>query len=282
MVEDGDRKVISGFRWMLVPFVVLAVGATAGLYIGTTHTDDDFSWTILPALTAALLGAAYGGTLVFFGLALMERKWVNFRMVIPAPFTLSTLLLIATLVHLDKFHLDGDLVPAAVAWIWLIVYIIVPPMVVVLFVMQLRAPGVDPPRTRPLPFVLRAFVLVFGVCGVVGGLVLFVVPDRAAHHWPWTITPLTGRAIAAWMAGLGVASLQAVWENDLRRTRIGMGAIVTVGVLGLIAVARYSGDITSWWPGGWVLVVVLGLMTLAGGYGLYAERSTAPEQAPAT
>src|SRR5262245_59612512 len=72
-VEEGEREVIPGFRWMLIPFVVLAVGATAGLYIGTTHTDDDFSWTISPALTAALLGAAYGGTLVFFGLALMER-----------------------------------------------------------------------------------------------------------------------------------------------------------------------------------------------------------------
>ncbi len=260
---------------MLVPFVVLAVGATAGLYIGTTHTETDFSWTIVPALTAALLGAAYGGTLVFFGLALLEREWVNFRMVIPAPFTLSTLLLIATLVHLDKFHLDSDLVPATVAWVWLIVYIIVPPMVVVLFVAQLRAPGTDPPRSRPLPLALRAFVFVFGVCGVVGGLALFVAPDRAADHWPWAITPLTGRAIAAWMAGLGVAALQAVWENDLRRTRIGMGAVLTVGVLGLIAVARYSDDITSWWPGGWVLVIVLGLMALAGGFGLYAERSTA-------
>ena len=260
---------------MLVPFVVLAIGATAGLYIGTTHTDTDFSWTILPALTAALLGAAYGGTLVFFGLALRERKWVNFRMVIPAPFTLSTLLLIATLVHFEKFHLDSDLVPATVAWVWLIVYIIVPPLVVVLFVLQLRAPGTDPPRTRPLPSALRVFVFVFGVCGVVGGLALFVAPDRAADHWPWAITPLTGRAIAAWMAGLGVAALQATWENDLRRTRIGMGAVLTVGVLGLIAVARYSDDITSWWPGGWLLVIVLALMAVAGGYGLLTERMTA-------
>jgi hypothetical protein len=280
-VDPGaePREVIAGFKWMLVPFVVLAVGATAALYVRTTHTEDEFSWTIAPELTAALLGAAYAGTLVFFLLALRERVWANFRMVIPAPFVLSTLLLVATLVHLDKFHLDRDPLPATIAWIWLVVYLIVPPGLVFLTVAQLRTPGVDPPRTRPLPVGLRLVVLLYGVAGVVGGLMLFVTPGSLVPHWPWTITPLTGRALAAWLAGLGVAALQAVWENDVRRVRIGMAALIVVGAFGLVAVLRYSDDVTSWWPGGWVLVGVLGVMTAIGGYGLVTERRGSPADA---
>jgi hypothetical protein len=123
---------------------------------------------------------------------------------------------------------------------------------------------------------LRAVVCGYGVVTVVGGLVLFAVPDRIAPHWPWLITPLTGRAIAAWLAGLGVAALQATWENDLRRVRVGMAALMSVGALGLIAVARYPHDIDHWWPGGSLLVAVLAVMTAAGAYGLLRERQTLP------
>ena len=272
--EAGLREVIPPLRWMMVLFVLLGVGATAALYFGTTHTEDDFSWTIQPPLTAALLGAGYSGTIVLFGLAIRERWWANARMVVPAPFTLSTLLLIATLLHLDKFHFDSSAIPTSVTWIWLVVYVVVPPGLVVLTVLQLRAPGGDPPRARPVPGGLRAAVLVYAVLALVGGLVLFLVPEDVAPHWPWAITPLTGRAIAAWLTALGVAALQATWENDLRRVRIGMAALAAVGTLGLVAVARYPDDIDNWWPGGWLLVAVLAFMAGAGGYGMLRERRT--------
>lgn len=278
---DGVRMVLGAFRWVLVPFVVLAVGATLALYVNTGHTEDDFAWTIAPDLTAALLGAAYGGTIVFFAMALRQRVWANFRMVLPAPFVLSCLMLVATLMHVDRFHLDGgEPVAVGVAWIWLVVYLVVPPAIVGLTWWQLRQPGTDPPRRRRLPVGLRVAVGLFGFSGVVVGLVLFVAPGRVAPHWPWPITPLTGRVLAAWLAALGVAGLQAVLEDDVRRVRVGLSALAVMGGLGLLAVARYGDDVTVWWPGGALLVAVLALMAVAGGYGVLLDRRVGAEDRP--
>ncbi len=263
--------VIPAFRWILIPFTGLAIGASWSLFLVPARTDEFFAWTIQPPLTAALLGAAYGGTLLLFGLGLREKVWANLRIVVAAPLVLSTLMLIATLIHLEKFHLDADPIPMAVAWIWLIVYLVVPPALLLLVIAQHRAPGVDPPRTAPMPSVLRGAMLVFGVLSVVGGMVLFVFPEDIAPHWPWAITPLTGRALAAWIAGLGVAAVQAFFEADLRRLHIGLVSFSVIGVLGLIATVRYSDEI-DWSAGGWLTVAYLGLMAGAGLLGWVLER----------
>ena len=258
---------IPAFRWILVPFVGLALGATWSLLVLPGRTEDLFAWTIEPTLTAALLGAAYGGTLVFFVLALREPVWANMRIVIPAPFVLSTLMLIATAVHEDRFHLrDAALVPTGVAWIWTVVYVVVPPALLVLFVVQLRAPGIDPPRTAPMPSWLVVLMGAYGVASVVGGLVLFVAPEEVVPHWPWTITALTGRALAAWIVALGVAALQGLVERDLRRVRIGLVAFTIIGGLGLLQLVRFH-DQVSWDLGGWLVAAYLLVMAVAGGVG---------------
>jgi len=267
--------VVPELRWLLGPFVLLAVGSVAALFVNTRNTDDTFAWTIAPPFTAALLGAAYAGALILFVLVLREKIWANARIAVPAPFVLSTLTLIATLVHLDKFHLDADLLPAAVAWIWLVVYCIVPPAMIVLAVRQLQAPGTDPPRTHPMPAWFRAVMIAYGAAGVIGGMFVFLSPTSVIPHWPWLLTPLTARALAAWFVALGVAAFQGAWEHDLRRVRAGLAAFAVIGGLGLIAVARFSDDIRWAWAG-WTVVGVLVLMLVAGGLGWQQSRTRAP------
>jgi hypothetical protein len=258
-----------------VPFVALAIGATLSLYVRPADTDDYFAWTIAPPFTAALLGAAYGGTLVFFALTLRERAWADARLAVSAPLTLSSAMLAATLLHLDKFHLDEGGVPAVVAWIWLVVYLIMPPALVAVAVIEARTPGGDPDRQARLPVVVRALLVVMGTAGVVAGAALFGWPSELAEHWPWTITPLTGRAVAAWMLGLGVAALHAAAEDDLRRLRAGVAALATIGALGLVACARYPDDLSGG-LGTAVLVGVLGLLFVMGVIGPVLERRAQP------
>jgi hypothetical protein len=257
-----------------VPFVALATGAVLSLYLRPADTDDYFAWTIAPPFTAALLGAAYGGTLVFFALSLRERAWADVRLAVSAPLTLSTAMLVATLLHLDKFHLDDGGVPAVVAWIWLVVYLVVPPALVAVVVAEQRTPGVDPDRVAQLPTLVRGVLVVMGVCGLVGGVALFGWPSELAEHWPWAITPLTARAIAAWMLGLAVAALHSAYEDDLRRLRSGIAALATIGALGLVACARYRDDLDGG-VGTVVLVGVLGLLFVLGALGLVLERRAA-------
>lgn len=112
-------------------FFVLAIGAVLGLYVASERTADAFAWTIEPPLTAALLGSAYAGSVVIFGMVARGGPFARSRCAIPTPFVLSVAMLITTLLHLDRFHLDRGGVPGAVAWVWLVVYIIVPPLLAV-------------------------------------------------------------------------------------------------------------------------------------------------------
>jgi len=259
------------YRAVLVPFVALATGAVLSLYLRPADTDDFFAWTIAPAFTAALLGSAYGGTLVFFALTLRERAWSDVRLAVTAPLTLSTAMLVATLLHLDKFHLDEGGVPGVVAWIWLIVYVIVPPALLAVLVLGSRGAGEDPERIARLPVAMRGLLVVMGVAGVAGGGALFGWPSELADHWPWAITPLTGRAIAAWLLGLGVAAVHAAVEDDLRRIRSGLAALATMGALGLIACARYPDDLDGG-LGTAALVAVLALLLVLGLLAMVLER----------
>ena len=267
------RAVPAAFRAVLVPFVVLATGAVLALYARPADTDDFFAWTIAPPFTAALLGAAYGGTLVFFGLSLRERAWSDVRLAVTAPLTLSSAMLAATLLHLDKFHLDDGGVPAVVAWIWLVVYVIVPPALLAILVLGSRGPGEDPERVVRLPVAMRVVLVLMGVAGIGTGMTLFGWPSDLAEHWPWAITPLTGRAVAAWLLGLGVAALHAAVEDDLRRIRSGLAALATMGGLGLIACARYADDLEGGLGTG-VLVAVLTLLLVLGCVAVVLERRT--------
>ncbi len=276
------RRTIPELRWVLVPFVALAAAATVVLYFLPSQTEVYFAWTIASPLTATMLGAAYAGALVLFALSLREPIWANARLTFPAPLTLSTALLVATLMHIDKFHLFAAPIPAAVAWIWLVVYIVVPPALVLVFLKQQRAPGGDSPRTQPVPVPLRWLLLVLGLGMLITGAALFVFPGLVEPAWPWGLTPLTARAIASWLLGLSVAAFHGLIENDLRRLRAGLMALSTFGILGLIAVWRNAGEVRWDATSAWILIAALVLISLAGLSGVVLaarQRLTSPSPA---
>ena len=276
------RRTIPELRWVLAIFVALAAAATGVLFFLPTETDSYFAWTIASPLTATMLGAAYASALVLFALSLAETTWANARLTIPAPLTLSTLLLVATLIHLDKFHLAAAPVPATVAWIWLVVYIVVPPALVLVYLKQQRTPGVDPPRSRPIPQPLRALLFVLGLTMLVTGAALFVAPAMVEPSWPWALTPLTARAVASWLLGLSVAAFHGLIENDVRRLRAGLAAFSVFGIFALVAAWRYAPEVRWEQASAWVLIVVLGLISVSGLAGLLAARRVVTSPSPSS
>jgi len=75
--------------------------------------------------------------------------------------------------------------------------------------------------------------------------------------WPWMLTALTGRATGAWLIGLGVGVLHASIENDLDRARVGFATFVAMGVLQLIALARYREALQWARPVSWIYALVV-------------------------
>jgi hypothetical protein len=241
---DVVRKVSRGTKALLGVFVVLTALATNQLYVLSAHTDAYFAWTIRPALTAAFLGAGYGAGCLMVVLALRSHAWAHARVPVITVLVFATLTLVATVLHHDRFHFSA---PGAVArfaaWFWLAVYVVVPVALTVLAVRQQRAPGNDPLKRHPAPRWLIAAFVAQGLLMLAVGVALFVRPSTARTLWPWTLTPLTARIVAAWLIAFGVAAVLGLWERDLERLEIGAIAYTLFGVLELGALIRFWDEV---------------------------------------
>jgi len=259
------RGLSRGTRGLLAGFVVLTALATNQLYVLSTHTDAYFAWTIRPPLTAAFLGAGYAAGLVLVLLGLRARAWAEARIAVVTVAVFSALTLLATVLHRDRFHFGADgAIARFAAWFWLGVYIAVPVALAVLIVRQQRMPGVDPPRRHPVPGVVAAAVGLQGLVMLAVGVALFVAPSTARSLWPWPLTPLTARVVAAWLIAFGVAAGVALVERDLDRLTAGAVAYTVFGVLELLALPRF-GEVGRWdSPAGIGYLVVLVSVVLVG------------------
>jgi len=260
--------VIRGLRWFFVVAAALALVAGVLLFVLASETDRFFSWTIEPPATAAFLGAAYWAACVLLAWAARQRSWARVRSALPPVFVIAVLLLVATLIRLDKFDLDS-----VFGWFWLVVYVAVAPLLVVLVVRQHRAAGPVPPGAGGLALGARALLVAQAAVMLALGGALFVAPESADALWPWTLTPLTAEAIGAFLVGFGVAAVGALWEDDLDRLQGSALAYTTLGVLELAAVAIHSDDLTASGLGTALYVVLWASVVAAGAYGLIARRA---------
>lgn len=256
-------------RVTLLAFVALAVGAVVALYVASDRTDEAFAWTIQPPLTAALMGAGYAGALVLFGVTAATDDWTRVRSAIPAPFVLSVAMLATTLLHLDRFHLGRGGVPGVVAWIWLVVYVVVPPLLAFAWVRHRRRPVARP--GRPLPPWSVALGWTGALVSAVIGAALLVAPEAGAvAAWPWELTPLTARALGSWLVGGAAAQAHVVLDGDLVRVRPLLAALTTTGLFGLGALGRFPAELQG--AGAGVLVAGLAVLTVVAGAGLWGTR----------
>lgn len=270
----GVRRLTRGMRALLVVAGVLVLLAGFQLYLFPRRTDEWFAWTIDAPMTAVFLGGSYWAAAVFEWTAARSRTWAGARVTVPAVFLFTSLTLVVTVVHIDKFHLDLSL-PAptrAVTWAWIAIYSVVPVLMAVVWFRQVRVPGTDPRRTQRLPAWLRGVVVAQAVLFVVVGAMLLVDPDWVAGWWPWPLTPLTGRAVGAWVLSLGIAAAHAAWEDDLARVRPAAAADVAFAALQAVALARHGDQLTWRSVSSWAYVAVLGVMGLIGATVLAAGR----------
>jgi hypothetical protein len=142
-----------------------------------------------------------------------------------------------------------------------------------LLVAQRRAPGIDPEITRPMPRGLAVALVLQAAVLTAVGLCLVIVPTRVLDRWPWTLTPLTSRAIGAWCVALGFAAGLAVREKDLSRLRAASVTYVVFGLLQAGAVLRYRDDVAWDEAAAWLYVAALVAITASGAYGWQRSRS---------
>lgn len=267
-MNNNIKKTLPGIRVLLyiASFLVMSVGIT--LYLFSEKTDVYFSWTLFPPLTAAFLGAGYLSSFVLELLSARENVWARARPAIPGVFVFTFLTLIVTLMHMDRFHFDSPhFITKAGTWVWLGVYVVVPVAMGVLWLVQIRQPGVDPPRKAKLPSWMRAILIVQGVGMLLLGGAMLLVPELMIPLWPWRLYTLTSQAIGAWGVGIGVIVLHASWENDWWRLFPFMVSYTLYGVLQAINLLRYPAAMD--WSGFSAVAYTIFVLSvfLAGAYG---------------
>ncbi len=186
------KKSIPGTRLILYVASFLVLSVAISLYFLSEKTDLYFSWTIYPPLSAAFLGAGYLASFVLELLSARETIWARARPAVPGVWVFTFLTLIITLLHLDRFHFDSpSIITRAGTWVWLGVYVSVPIAMWILWLLQARRPGVDPPRSAPLPRWLRGILILQGSIMLLVGGSMILFPKTMTPIWPWILYPLS-------------------------------------------------------------------------------------------
>jgi hypothetical protein len=267
--DTAPVRLVPAMRaWLLLDaFLVFVTGIQC--FVLAERTADFFAWTINPPLTAAFLGGCYWAALPLVALSAREKTWARARVAVYGVLVFTAVTTLATLLHLDRFHFDADdPMPRMAAWAWMAVYAVVPPGLLVLLLFQERQAGMAAPRLRLLPGWYRSALVGQAAIMLGAGAIVFVAPE--ADWWPWQLSPLTGRAIAAWPLGIGLTMAHAAFENDWDRIRPGVYSYAVLGALQLVNLVRFSDSVQWEEPGATLYAAFAATVVAVGLYGVLA------------
>lgn len=155
-------------------------------------------------------------------------------------FTLTSLALLDTLRNLGPFAFEAGGLTEAVAWIWLAVYVALPPLALIAFVHQERAGGAGEYAVE-LPALIATRLLLGAAGAGVGAIGVALVADWGwlTARWPWPLPPLPATIVGAWFCTVAAGLLWfALRERDWGRARIGVAPMMIPLLLDLVAAAR--------------------------------------------
>ena len=241
--------------------VVVLLLAFLALYIAPQHTDQDFAWTILPPMSAILIGAGYTAGAYFFVRVITERKWHRVQAGFLSITAFTICMLLATFLHWDRFH-QGS--PQFI--LWFVIYLLTPFVVPFLW-WRNRATAFTGLEENDLRFSKAARRVLGGgaVLGILAFVVVFVVPSILIALAPWKLTPLTARVFAGWTILTLSTVLNVALDGRWSATRYLMEAAMVGLAMCLIALPRMWGDLDHTKPMSVALVagMALALLVLA-------------------
>jgi hypothetical protein len=251
--------------WVLF---VLAAANGVFLFFMPGLADTDYAWSIKPPVNAMFIGAGFlAGTLATGLVLATATRWRSFSLLPPALWVLATTLLAATVIHNDRFKWDYP-----PTWVWALVYAGVP-IAIPYLVMRQRLIAEPEPPADPRLRAVRVLSAIVGVSLLVGAAALFIAPVELGQHWLWPLTPLLGRAVAAWYALFGTMLLTCAL--GLRRPAEAIIPYATLAawcVLLLVLPLARPDDVSG--AGLWIAGMVA-LLALA----VYALRIALPDRA---
>lgn len=261
---------LTRFFLVIFGFLGLAVGIT--LFFLSEQTATYFAWTVQPPLSAAILGAGYLSSILIAPLALRERYWsrsqVSFIGFLPG----LALIMLATFVHLDKFHFNNPqaaALPRMLAYLWVGGYLLITLAMVVMLYLQMRNAPAENPPISPLPAWLKLLFALVALVALGISSILVINPETLIPVWPWKISAFIGRMLGAFLAAQGASGVLAIWANDRYKIKIMCAGYVLFISLQIVALLRYGTVYNTASPGGLAYLALLGLILITGLLGLW-------------
>jgi hypothetical protein len=275
-----DDRVLPATRWAALAVFLILVPAVIVLWGAPGRTADLWAWTIKPDLTPIFLGSGYAAGTYFFWRTFRASRWHPSSAGVFSAAAFAAAMLVATIIHWDRFnHGDAPTLAAIAFYGWVSVYIVSPPIVFALWLLNQRTdPRAPEPPDAVLPRQALLGARVFGAAAIIAAAVLFISPRTAIDVWPWTLTPLTARVIASFVFQVGVGatllSLDPRWSSWrlLVQTFFVATAFLFVGAIRAFDDFD-TGRVTTWLYLGGLLAADLGLLLL---YRKYEEESRSP------
>jgi hypothetical protein len=204
-----DDVPLPAMRVVAVVVVCVLVPALVILWGLPGRTADLWAWTIKPDLMPIFMGAGYGAGAYFFVRVYLARRWHEVSVGVLSAAVFALLMLVATLVHFDRFnHGDAPTLAAIAFWGWTIVYAVSPSIVGWLWWRnERRDPGLPEPGEALVPEAVRLAARAAALAALLAAAVVLVSPSVAIGAWGWTLTPLTARVLACFTAQVGVGFL---------------------------------------------------------------------------
>ncbi len=258
--EGRTDRLLAPTWWTAVCIVPVLVAAWTILYLFPGRTEQLWAWTIKPDMTAIVMGGGYLSGAYFFARVARDRRWHRVHVGFLATTLFTSMLLGATLLHWDRFN-HGHVS----FWAWLGLYIVTPPLLPLLWRNNRRTdPGGLEMGDLRLPPGLRRAAAAGGIAQMCVAAALFIDPRRWAGDFPWTVTPLTARTIAAFVAFPAATYLSFAFEDRWSSFRIPLQTatigLVLVGLGAVRARADFVGP--DWAVAGFTVALVTNLACL--------------------
>ena len=222
---------------VVVPFLVIAVLV---LYFVPGQSAERFAWPVSPPINAMLMASAYAGGIYFFGSAVAAKKWHTIKAGFIPVTVFAGLLGVTTILHWDKFT------PGHIAFIlWAIFYFTTPFLVLAAWLVNRREDPGSSAQERSFPVFWRVFFSLQALGTLSLSLVLFLAPTVLIPVWPWKLTALTARVLAAMFAIPGVLGLEITFKLHWSSARRLLEAQVISFLMILIAILRSRADFSG-------------------------------------
>jgi hypothetical protein len=250
---DVDTPLRAPLKVWMAAEVFFGLAAISTIFLRPDDTATSFAWPIQPPVMAAVLGAFYVASALIFVLPLFATRWQRVRVMILPAAVFSTAMLLATVLHWDKFSVGTF--PFV---IWFASYVLPPPIFIGLYVWHQRAAapvGVGI-RTPLLPWA-RTLLRVNGLLVTALAVVGYAVPGVLMAVSPWAFTPLTTRALGGWLLAVGLLQVSMAREGDWMRARLATTMLIVLPFALIVQLARYPEQVTWDSVALWVLLVDL-------------------------